>query len=117
MYATVAHLQSSQEGTVSSHTMASREYTAAISGALPANQFVLVHCSVLDKYREIINQLEEKTKVDRLFIAELLRGREFLGETEDRWTGPLSTSAATVVNSLLSSVRDSSFQRDEAEDE
>lgn len=117
MYTPANHSQIDQHSTVSSlNTIIGRQYAAAIGGSIPPNQYVLVHFSVLNKYQEAIQELESRSRADKLFIAELLRGRDFSGEVEDNWTGPLNTSASAVVDSLLSTVQSSSFYQDETED-
>lgn len=120
MHGAVTHIQIVEQDTMSSVNMAVGQYAAAIGGSapIPPNQLVVLPSAVLTKYQTMIQELEDRSKNDRHIIAELLRARdsELLTEAVDNITEALSASASAVVNSLLSSVPDSKFYRDESEE-
>lgn len=107
-----------QPDTISSENKTvGRLYSALIGGSspVPPQHLVLVPISLVKQYQEMIQSLEESSKRDRQILAELLRRREETGEPDSR-PEQLSPSATAVVNSLLASVPDASFYRDEVEE-
>jgi hypothetical protein len=107
-----------QPDTISSaNKTVGRLYSALIGGSspVPPQNLVLIPVSLLRQYQEMIQDLEERSKSDRKILEDLLRGREDMGEAESK-PEQLSASATAVVNSLLASVPDASFFRDEVEE-
>lgn len=113
-----AQSTSCQADTISSADKAiARLYSAVIGGSapIPPQQLVLVPVSLLRQYQEMITDLEESSRRDRQMLVELLRDREDFSEPE-MTLGQLSASATAVVNSLIATVPNASFYRDEVEE-
>src|SRR5947209_2882379 len=120
---TVAHsIQTVQQETISSLSHAlNRVYSAAIGGPspVPPNQMILIPFTVLTQYQSMIQELEKRTAEATAMITELLREQYVQTIHEEpvgSVTNPLNAQQIALVNSLLSTVPESSFLRDEVEE-
>lgn len=115
----IAQAGTFQADTVSSaKTPIARLYAELIGGASapPPNQVVVMPVSVLNHYQDMIQELEERSGRYRQIITELLRERDTESGEIEVSPVQMSPSANAVVNSLLATVPDASFYRDDVEE-
>lgn len=91
------------------------EFRAALSAGSPPDQWVIVPQTTLEQYRQMISSLEVDLKKHQDYIQRLTTQHRYdlMTEGTDEPSEGMDAASAAVVNSLLSSVPDSSYYRDE----
>lgn len=90
-------------------------FLAAIAAGAPPDQWVVVHQSTLEQYQQLVASLEANLKIHQDYIAKLVadQGYGLVIDGTDEPTPGLDAASAAVVNSLLRSVPESRFYRDD----
>ena len=89
------------------------EFRASLAGSSPGH-WVLVPQTVLEQYKQMISALEVELKNHRTYVAQLMAQQGHL--SEEISTEPsegLDAASAALVNSLLCTVPDNNYYRDE----
>jgi hypothetical protein len=90
-------------------------YRAVIASGPPPDQLVIVHRSTLEQYQQMLSSLEANLKTHQDYIAQMMvrHGYGVVIEGTDEPTQGLDAASTAVVNSLLCSVPESNFYRDD----
>lgn len=91
------------------------EFRAAMAAGAPPNQWVIVPQSTLEQYQVMISSLEANLKSHQDYITQIM-AREGYGlviEGTDESTQGLDAESTAVVNSLLCSVPEGNYYRDD----
>ena len=90
-------------------------FRAVVAAADSPNQWVVVHQSTLEQYQQLVSSLEANLKTHQDYIAQMMarQGYGSVIDGTDEPTPGLDAASAAVVNSLLCSVPESKFYRDD----
>jgi hypothetical protein len=90
-------------------------FRAVIASGSAPNQWVVVHQSTLEQYQQMVSSLEANLKTHQDYIAQMMarHGYGLVTEGTDEPTQGLDAASTAVVNSLLRSVPESNFYRDD----
>jgi hypothetical protein len=91
------------------------EFRAVLAAGSPPNQWVYMPQSTLQQYQLMISSLEATVKIHQEYIAQLMARQGYgpLIEGTDEPTPGLDAASTAVVNTLLCSVPEGNYYRDD----
>jgi hypothetical protein len=91
------------------------EFRAALASGSPPNQWVYVHQTTLEQYQSMISSLEATVKIHQEYVAQLMARHGYgpVIEGTDEPTQGLDAASAAVVNTLLCTVPEGNYYRDD----
>jgi hypothetical protein len=90
-------------------------FRTVIAAGAPPDQWVVVHQSTLEQYQQLVSSLEANLRTHQDYIAQMMarQGYGSVIDGTDEPTQGLDAASTAVVNSLLCSVPESKFYRDD----
>jgi len=90
-------------------------YRAVAAAGGPPDQWVVVQQSTLEQYQQLVSSLEANLKTHQDYVAQMMakQGYGSVIDGPDEPTPGLDAVSTAVVNSLLSSVPEGKFYRDD----